>query len=135
MCLGVSVDLSSAHHPEMDGSTKVVNQILEQYLQIYCSYNQSDWLTLLPLGEFVYNNSTNAQSNATPFFACTGTHPVFDPLLSHASPSLAPATVDRAHEFLQHTTKIKAQLQQAQTDYSHFLNLLSLCLICSASHF
>jgi hypothetical protein len=27
--LGVSVDLSSAHHPEADGSTEVVNQILE----------------------------------------------------------------------------------------------------------
>jgi hypothetical protein len=40
--LGVSVDLSSAHHPEMDGFTEVVNQILEQYLCIYCSYHQSD---------------------------------------------------------------------------------------------
>jgi hypothetical protein len=120
--LGVTVDLSSAHHPETDGSTEVVNQILEQYLRIYCSYHQADWLTLLPLAEFAYNNSTNAQSNATPFFACTGTHPVFDPLLAPASPSLAPAAVDRAHEFLQQTAKIKAQLQQAQTDSSRFAN-------------
>jgi hypothetical protein len=79
-------------------------------------------LTLLPLAEFAYNNSTNAQSNATPFFACTGTHPVFDPLLAPASPSLAPAAVDRAHEFLQRTAEIKAQLQQAQTDSSRFTN-------------
>jgi hypothetical protein len=96
----------------------VVNQILEQYLHIYCSYHQSDWLTLLPLAEFAYNNPTNAQSNATPFFACTGMHPVFDPLLAPASLSLAPAEVDHAHKFLQCTTKIKTQLQQAQTDYS-----------------
>jgi hypothetical protein len=111
MCLDVSVDLSSAHHPKKDGSTKVVNQILEQYLHIYCSYHQSDWLTLLPLAEFAHNNSTNTQSNTTPFFACTGMHPVFDPLFAPASPSLAPAMVDCAYKFLQHTTKIKAQLQ------------------------
>jgi hypothetical protein len=74
--LGVSVELSLLHHPKMDGSTKVINQILKQYLHTYCSYLHSDWLSLLPLAKFAYNNSTNAQSNSTPFFACTGMHPV-----------------------------------------------------------
>jgi hypothetical protein len=69
--LGVYVNLSSAHHPQTDGSTEIVNQLLEQYLRTYCSYHQDDWLSLLPLAEFAYNNSANAQSTTTPFFACS----------------------------------------------------------------
>jgi hypothetical protein len=120
--LGVSVNLSSAHHPQTDGSTEIVNQLLEQYLRTYCSYHQDDWLSLLPLAEFAYNNSTNAQSATTPFFACSGTHPVFDPLLEPAPPSFAPAAVDRAQAFLDRSSEIKAQLTQAQECYAHFAN-------------
>jgi hypothetical protein len=92
--LGVSVDLSSAHHPQTNGSTEIVNQLLEQYLRTYCSYHQDDWLSLLPLGEFVYNNSANAHSSTTPFFAFFAMNPIIDPLLEPAPPSFAPAAVD-----------------------------------------
>ncbi|MBW0561410.1 hypothetical protein O181_101125 [Austropuccinia psidii MF-1] len=42
-------DLSNAFHPETDGQTERVNQILEQYIQMYVSYHQDDWHTWLPL--------------------------------------------------------------------------------------
>ncbi|MBW0522556.1 hypothetical protein O181_062271 [Austropuccinia psidii MF-1] len=54
--LKISRDLSTPYHPETDGQTERVNQILEQYLQIYFSYNQDDWNTWLPLAELAYNN-------------------------------------------------------------------------------
>ncbi|MBW0522545.1 hypothetical protein O181_062260 [Austropuccinia psidii MF-1] len=47
--LRISRDLSNAFHPEKDGQTERVNQILEQYLQMYISYHQVDWHTCLPL--------------------------------------------------------------------------------------
>ena len=34
---------TSGYHPEADGQTERVNQTLEQYIQIYCSYQQDDW--------------------------------------------------------------------------------------------
>ncbi|MBW0527424.1 hypothetical protein O181_067139 [Austropuccinia psidii MF-1] len=49
--LKISRDLSAAYHPETDGQTERVNQILEQYLQMYVSYHQDDWNTWLPLAE------------------------------------------------------------------------------------
>ncbi|MBW0503555.1 hypothetical protein O181_043270 [Austropuccinia psidii MF-1] len=55
--LKISSNLSIAFHPETDGQTDRVNQILEQYLLMYVSYHQDDWLTWHPLAEFSYNNA------------------------------------------------------------------------------
>ena len=47
--LQVKINISTAFHPETDGQTERVNQTLEQYLRSYCSYQQDDWASLLPL--------------------------------------------------------------------------------------
>ncbi|MBW0547217.1 hypothetical protein O181_086932 [Austropuccinia psidii MF-1] len=47
--LKIPRDLSTAYHPETHGQTERVNQILEQYLSMYVSYNQDDWDTWFPL--------------------------------------------------------------------------------------
>src|SRR5947209_14893542 len=39
-------------HPETDGQTERINQILEQYIRLYGNYQQDDWVSLLPLAEF-----------------------------------------------------------------------------------
>ena len=46
--LGVDLDKSSAYHPQTDGQTERVNQILELYLRTYCNWDQDDWVDLLP---------------------------------------------------------------------------------------
>ena len=55
--LGIESKLSTAYHPQTDGQTERVNQSLESYLRIYASYEQDNWDLLLPIAEFVYNNS------------------------------------------------------------------------------
>jgi len=55
--LGIKANLSTAYHPETDSQTECVNQILEQYLWVYINYQQDDWVDLLPLAEFMYNNT------------------------------------------------------------------------------
>jgi len=59
----------------MDGQTERVNQILEQYLRVYINYQQDNWVNLLPLAEFVYNNTSHSATMVTPFFANKGFHP------------------------------------------------------------
>jgi len=77
--LGTALDMklhfTSGYHPEGDGQTERTNQTLEQYLQVYCNYQQDNWSKLLPLAEFAYNNTPSATTGITPFFANKGYHP------------------------------------------------------------
>ncbi|MBW0533071.1 hypothetical protein O181_072786 [Austropuccinia psidii MF-1] len=76
--LKISRDLSTAYHPEIDGQTERVNQILEQYLWMYFSYHQDDWNTWIPLAEFAYNNSDHSSTKQSPLFTVYGRDPQFD---------------------------------------------------------
>ena len=60
--LQVEIKLSLAFHPQTDGQTEWVNQVLEQYLCCTINYQQDNWTSLLPLAEFAYNNSTHAST-------------------------------------------------------------------------
>ena len=44
---GIRANRSSAFHPQTDGQTERLNSVLEQYLRIYCDYQQTDWASLL----------------------------------------------------------------------------------------
>jgi len=66
---------TSGYHPEGDGQTERMNQTLEQYLHVYCNYQQDNWSELLPLAEFAYNNAPSATTGVSPFFANKGYHP------------------------------------------------------------
>jgi transposase InsO family protein len=55
--LKVKIKLSSAHHPQTDGQTERVNQVMEQYLYCTINYHQDNWTELLPLAKFAYNNT------------------------------------------------------------------------------
>ena len=73
--LNMKLHYTSGYHPSADGQTERANQTLEQYIRMYCSYQQDDWHFLLPLAEFAYNNAPNASTGLTPFFANKGYHP------------------------------------------------------------
>ena len=73
--LDVSLDKSSAYHPQTDGQTERVNQILEQYIRTYCTWDQKDWVELLPFAEFCCNNTVHTATKMTPFYAAYGQHP------------------------------------------------------------
>jgi len=51
-----------------------MNQTLEQYLHVYCDYQQDNWSKLLSLAEFAYNNALSATTGVFPFFANKGYH-------------------------------------------------------------
>ena len=55
--LGTKLNIGSAYHPETNGQTERVNQVLKDLLRVYCMDRQYQWETYLPLVEFGYNNS------------------------------------------------------------------------------
>ena len=108
LALGITVNLSSAFHPQSNGQTERTNQTLEQYLLCFITHLQDDWLDHLPTAEFSYNNAEHSSTHYSPFYANTGLHPAFIPRLPITS--TLPAVAERL-----------ANLQEAQENISNNL--------------
>ncbi|CAI7757933.1 unnamed protein product [Closterium sp. NIES-54] len=74
--MGTRLAMSSAYHPETDGQTERLNQIVEQLLHAACKDDINKWDLHLPVLEFAYNNAKHAATGETPFFLCYGRHPL-----------------------------------------------------------
>jgi hypothetical protein len=113
--LHIKSNLSTAYHPEMDGQTEHVNQILEQYLWLYVNYQQDNWNSLLPLAEFAYNNTPHSATSVTPFFANKGYNPKLD-ISMDSVPSSAAAQI--ATDLSELHTFLRERLRETITQYS-----------------
>jgi len=79
--LGIESTISTVYHPQTNGQTEWVNQMLEQYLWCYMDYNFSNWLDLLSSAEFVYNNQAYKSIKESSFFLKYSRHPRAGPIL------------------------------------------------------
>lgn len=123
--LGVHQKLSTAFHPQTDGQTERVNQVMEQYLRCFCDYKQMNWLDLLSIAEFAYNNSYHTSIQMTPFFANYGYHPKMD-ILSRPkglSTELVPAAETMVKELKALHESLVESLKQAQNDMKRFADV------------
>jgi transposase InsO family protein len=71
-CLGTHLIRSSAYHPQTDGQTKRVNQIIKHMLRACVLTDGLKWGKHLPLAEFSYNNSYQKSIKMSPFEALYG---------------------------------------------------------------
>jgi hypothetical protein len=76
--LGIQSGASTAYHPQTDGQTERMNQVVEDYLRHFCSYYQDDWSKSLDMAEFSINNLDSASLKISPFFFTYGFHPKFN---------------------------------------------------------
>ena len=60
--LGIALSTTTAYHPQSDGQMEQVNQELEQYLQVFVNEHQDDWVGLLLMAEFQYNNHVHSST-------------------------------------------------------------------------
>src|SRR5260221_11822264 len=108
----------SGYHPEGDGQTECLNQVLEQYLWAYTNYQQDDWSSLLPLAEFTYNNAMNEMTGVSPFFTNKGYHPSFamEPNEQVSSPEAQCfiSDLDDLH------TELKRRITKAKESYKKY---------------
>src|ERR1700694_3651179 len=73
--VGIKSRMSTAFHPQTDGQTERLNQILEIYLRAFVNYEMSNWEDLLPMAEFAYNNTKSTSTGMTHCYANYGYHP------------------------------------------------------------
>ena len=118
--LDMNLHFTSGYHPEADGQTERTNQTLEQYLRVYCNYQQSNWSDLLPIAEFAYNNAPSETTGLSPFYANKGYHPN---LAVHPERDLASARardfaveLDELHQHLRTTIAAAQKRYQASSD-------------------
>jgi hypothetical protein len=58
---------STDYHPQTDGHTKRVNQILEDMLRMHVMHQPKKWEDCLPLVEFAYNKGCQESLKTSPF--------------------------------------------------------------------
>jgi RNase H-like domain found in reverse transcriptase/Integrase zinc binding domain/Reverse transcriptase (RNA-dependent DNA polymerase)/Integrase core domain len=78
--LGVNSVLSTAYHPQTDGTTERVNQEIEAYLAIYCHSHPKTWKKSLATLEFTHNNRRHPNRPKTSFEIIQGESPKALPL-------------------------------------------------------
>ena len=66
-CLKIKHKLSTIFHSQIDDQTKKLNVFMKQYFRAYVNFEQDDWVILLLMIEFVYNNSINASIGCSSF--------------------------------------------------------------------
>jgi transposase InsO family protein len=59
--------MSSAYHPQTDGTTERINQCLEGYLRSYVHSCPQKWALWLPLAEYWYNTTYHLALGKSPF--------------------------------------------------------------------
>eukprot|EP00253_Pinus_taeda_P016148 PITA_16148 len=65
--LGPQLNFSIAYHPQTDGQTERVNQVVEDMLRSYVMQQPTRWEEYLHLVEFAYNNGYHASLRMSPF--------------------------------------------------------------------
>ena len=100
-----------------------MNQTLEQYLRIYCNYEQNNWVNLLSLAEFAYNNSHQPTIACSPFYANYGYNPRFTvtfrrPISTPAAKAFADS-LQSVHERLIENIKSAQNHQARYYDAKH----------------
>jgi hypothetical protein len=85
---GVKLKMSSAYHPETDGSSECTNKTVNQMLRFHVKCNQQDWVRALPRIRFQMMNTVNASTKFSGFQLHLGRSPhVIPPIATSASSS------------------------------------------------
>ncbi|SOV07041.1 uncharacterized protein UDID_17995 [Ustilago sp. UG-2017a] len=76
--MGVKHSLSTAYHPQPRTEERV-NQVVEQYLRMYCNYEQNDWADLWTLQPLYTTTRSTTALVSHRSFACYGWNPKAHP--------------------------------------------------------
>jgi hypothetical protein len=115
--LGTKLIKSMAFHPQTNGQTKVVNQMIVHILRMYTSKHPFTWDESLPYVQHSYNRAIHSSTDHIPFQVGLGFQPlgpidVSLPLLvTSTNSSPTPTKADKATRFIEWIYHIYQQVQ------------------------
>jgi hypothetical protein len=120
--MGIESNYSTAFHPQTDGQTERVNQILEDLLRACVLTYGSDWEKSLSYAEFSYNNSYQASLKMSPFEALYGRRCRTPLMWSEVGERtfFGPAAIIEAEE---NVAKVRENLKIAQSRQKSYADL------------
>jgi hypothetical protein len=104
--LGIWLHPSTAFHPQTNGQSEITNKAVEQYLRVFVSYHQDDWVQLLPTAEFAHNNHNHLSTGMSPFKANYGFN------LSYGQVPLAKQCLPVVEERLKKLSEVQDELKE-----------------------
>lgn len=112
--------LSIAFHFQTDELSERGLRSLQSYLHAYVNFLQDDWVDLLPLTEYWFNNTVHTSTNMMPFYVNTGDHltspQIFDwPRETHSQAKRLVTHIQKINEKLKHALLHAQDLQQQYT--------------------
>jgi hypothetical protein len=105
--LDIEQNISTAYHPQTDGQSEWTNQWLEQYLRIYCNFQQDNWSAILPMAQYVHNSWKSHTTGFTPFKLLLGYTPEIRPV------SMVSTTLPSLQEKGNFLTQLRERAQEA----------------------
>ncbi len=116
---GIKLEMSSSRHPQTDGSSEIMNRMVENYLRCYCSYHQKDWDELLASAEFAHNSAVSDEFGTSPFEVDLGWNPSWTVLTSSESAIETLAEFKCRLKISLDDAKYAYQVSKARTSLNH----------------
>jgi hypothetical protein len=112
---------NTSHHPQTDGKTKRVNQIVEHMLRMHVMHQLKKWEDYLPLVEFAYNNGYQEPLNMIPFEVLYGRQCKI-PIKSNNPVDRITIELDMLKEMEQQVVQIRQNLNISQDRQKSYID-------------
>ena len=124
---GVKLKMSTAYHPETDGSSEWTNKTINQSLRFHVDHQQKGWVCALPWIRFAIMNTVNTSTGFSNFQLHLGRSPrVIPPIIPESlSPNLRSAAAQVEDVIACVTldiTEAQDNLTQAKVFQAHYAN-------------
>ncbi|MCO5575354.1 hypothetical protein L7F22_029154 [Adiantum nelumboides] len=117
--IGTQLCFCTAYHPQTDGQTERVNQVIEDILRAYCSQEPRKWIQYLPLVEYAYNSFDHRSIGMSPFKALYGQECIAP--VNFSDPTIKVEALKQMLDEMEAQTKaICKDIQAAQDRQKHY---------------
>ena len=110
--LGIQPWLSTTYHPQMDRQIERINWDLQQYLCIFTSEKQNEWVSWLPLTQFSYNTKKQLSIEKSPFEVTWSYQPK---MAFEQRATKAPAAEELTKQMKETLEQTKENIEKAKT--------------------